>query len=70
MPLCCLDAVLVMKMDNEVAFKRSAGRRVDPMSGSEYHIEYAPPPMSIMVRSCSFLFAFNWEVTPYFTGTH
>ena len=41
-----LDAVMVLKLDDEaLAVKRAMGRRVDPLTGRVYHLEFdAPPP--------------------------
>ena len=41
-----LDAVVVMELDDEaLAVKRALGRRVDPLTGRVYHLEFdAPPP--------------------------
>ena len=40
-----LDAVLVLEMEDEsVAVKRALGRRVDPLTGRAYHLEFDPPP--------------------------
>ena len=40
-----LDAVLVLEVpDFTVALKRALGRRLDPMTGKVYHLEFDPPP--------------------------
>ena len=41
-----LDAVMVLELDDEaLAVKRALGRRVDPLTGRVYHLEFdAPPP--------------------------
>lgn len=44
--LAGLDAVMVLELDDEaLAVKRALGRRVDPLTGKVYHLEFdAPPP--------------------------
>lgn len=44
--LAGLDAVMVLELDDEaLAVKRALGRRVDPLTGRVYHLEFdAPPP--------------------------
>ncbi|ORZ39401.1 hypothetical protein BCR44DRAFT_1426463 [Catenaria anguillulae PL171] len=43
----CFDHVILMHVENEVAFKRSTGRRADVIvNGTQYHIEYNPPAAS------------------------
>jgi adenylate kinase family enzyme len=44
-----LDAVILLDVSNETAFRRAAGRRLDPVSGIEYHLEFNPPPDNILV---------------------
>ncbi|KAA6421790.1 MAG: central pair complex 1, partial [Trebouxia sp. A1-2] len=40
-----LDAVLVLELDDEaLAVKRALGRRVDPLTGRVYHLEFDVPP--------------------------
>ena len=41
-----LDAVMVLELNDEsLAVKRALGRRVDPLTGRVYHLEFdAPPP--------------------------
>ncbi|ORX47939.1 hypothetical protein BCR36DRAFT_405248 [Piromyces finnis] len=39
-----LDLVLLLNVDNEIAFKRMTGRKVDTLTGKIYHLEYNPPP--------------------------
>ena len=40
-----LDAVIVLELDDEaLAVKRAVGRRVDPLTGRVYHIEFDAPP--------------------------
>ncbi|KAI8620173.1 hypothetical protein BC830DRAFT_1100580 [Chytriomyces sp. MP71] len=40
-----IDAVVMLDIDNETAVKRSTGRRLDPVTEIEYHLELNPPPM-------------------------
>ncbi|KAI9355938.1 hypothetical protein DFJ73DRAFT_824011 [Zopfochytrium polystomum] len=39
-----IDVLALLDVENEVAIKRAAGRRVDPITGIEYHLEFNPPP--------------------------
>ncbi|KAF5829801.1 hypothetical protein DUNSADRAFT_15464, partial [Dunaliella salina] len=40
-----LDAVIVLEVaDFTIALKRALGRRLDPMTGKVYHLEFDPPP--------------------------
>lgn len=39
-----LDRVLIAQPSDQTELKRAMGRRVDPHTGREFHIEYAPPP--------------------------
>lgn len=40
-----LDAVMVLQLeDGTVALKRALGRRVDPLTGRVYHLDFDPPP--------------------------
>ncbi|KAI9311754.1 hypothetical protein BDR26DRAFT_1017305 [Obelidium mucronatum] len=41
-----VDAVFLLDIDNETAVKRATGRRLDPVTGIEYHLELNPPPMN------------------------
>ncbi|KAI9143629.1 hypothetical protein BKA69DRAFT_86943 [Paraphysoderma sedebokerense] len=41
-----LDAVLLLDVANEIAVKRAAGRRLDPVTGTFYHMEFDPPPLN------------------------
>eukprot|EP00899_Mesostigma_viride_P005423 jgi/Mesvir1/14882/Mv25026-RA.1 len=45
-PVAGLDLVVELKVDNseEVLLKRALGRRVDPLTGRVYHLEFDPPP--------------------------
>ena len=38
-----LDAIIVLKIDDEKIIERMTGRRVHPASGRVYHIKYNPP---------------------------
>ncbi|KAG1668074.1 hypothetical protein FOA52_010484 [Chlamydomonas sp. UWO 241] len=41
-----LDAVLVLGLTDEAAaLRRALGRRLDPQTGKEYHLEFSPPPV-------------------------
>lgn len=42
-----LDLVIMIEVSNEIAIKRSAGQRFDPIKGSKYHLEFSPPPSNI-----------------------
>jgi len=33
-----------MNIDNDIAFKRMTGRKIDTLTGKIYHLEYNPPP--------------------------
>ncbi|ORX79042.1 hypothetical protein BCR32DRAFT_294674 [Anaeromyces robustus] len=39
-----LDLVILMNVDNDIAFKRMTGRKIDTSTGKIYHLEYDPPP--------------------------
>eukprot|EP00742_Colponemidia_sp_Colp-10_P006325 GILJ01006779.1.p1 GENE.GILJ01006779.1~~GILJ01006779.1.p1 ORF type:complete len:1812 (+),score=440.28 GILJ01006779.1:171-5606(+) len=39
-----IDAILRLDVDNEELLRRASGRRKDPQTGLEYHIEDNPPP--------------------------
>ncbi|KAI9197523.1 uncharacterized protein BJ171DRAFT_427982 [Polychytrium aggregatum] len=41
-----IDAVLLLDIDNETSFKRMAGRRVDTITGDNYHLELNAPPVN------------------------
>ncbi|TPX51313.1 adenylate kinase [Synchytrium endobioticum] len=43
-PCSALDAVFLLNIDNNVAIRRAAGRRVDPVTGTIYHLEFNLPP--------------------------
>jgi adenylate kinase family enzyme len=44
-PISGLDAVFLLDVNNEVAFKRASGQLIDPISNQKYHIENNPPPV-------------------------
>ncbi|KAI8829998.1 hypothetical protein BJ741DRAFT_367645 [Chytriomyces cf. hyalinus JEL632] len=44
-PASGIDAVILLDVDNETVIKRSTGRRIDPATNIEYHLELNPPPM-------------------------
>jgi adenylate kinase family enzyme len=43
-PISGLDAVFLLDVKNEVAFKRASGQLIDPISNQKYHLENDPPP--------------------------
>ena len=43
-PPAGLDLVLRVDVSDDTARKRALGRRLDPQSGTLYHLEYDPPP--------------------------
>lgn len=44
------DAVLVLDVPDEEVVQRIAGRRVDPVTGITYHVDFKPPPPEIRDR--------------------
>jgi adenylate kinase family enzyme len=40
----CLDQVCLLNVSNELAFQRTSGRRLDPLTNKMYHLEFDPPP--------------------------
>jgi hypothetical protein len=48
-PDSLLDNVYMLNIDNSLAVKRATGRRVDPVTGKLYHLEFNPPPISELV---------------------
>lgn len=40
------DAVVVLDVPDEEVVKRISGRRIDPVTGKTYHVEFNPPPPS------------------------
>jgi hypothetical protein len=53
-PFSGIDAIILLNVENETSFKRAAGRRIDPVTNIEYHLEYNPPPTNIPVSFCFF----------------
>lgn len=45
-----LDAVIVLKVADELIIDRITGRRTDPETGRIYHLTFDPPPAEIMDR--------------------
>jgi len=45
-----LDAVVLIKVPDELIVKRITGRRSDPETGAIYHMEFSPPPADIADR--------------------
>lgn len=45
-----IDAMIVLEVSDKSLLERSAGRRVDPVTGEVYHLKYKPPPPSILAR--------------------
>ena len=48
--LADLDAVIFLDVPDEVVVKRNSGRRLDPETGTVYHLLYAPPPPRVADR--------------------
>jgi len=45
-----LDRALLLDVPDDVVLARAAGRRMDPVTGRVYHLEYEPPPSDIVHR--------------------
>jgi adenylate kinase len=45
-----IDAVIVLDVSDASLLERSAGRRVDPVTGEVYHLKFKPPPSQIVDR--------------------
>ena len=43
-PESIIDAILFLEVTNDMAIRRAVGRRVDPITGKIYHVEFNPPP--------------------------
>jgi len=41
---------LLLEVPDEVLVKRVVGRRLDPVTGKIYHVEFAPPPPEVAGR--------------------
>eukprot|EP00163_Fabomonas_tropica_P032742 TRINITY_DN8345_c0_g1_i1.p1 TRINITY_DN8345_c0_g1~~TRINITY_DN8345_c0_g1_i1.p1 ORF type:complete len:1720 (-),score=519.06 TRINITY_DN8345_c0_g1_i1:23-5182(-) len=39
-----LDAVVILDVEDDLAVRRCTGRRIDPETNTEYHLEFNPPP--------------------------
>jgi adenylate kinase len=44
------DCVLELEVPDKEVIRRIAGRRVDPVTGKTYHIEFNPPPVDVAAR--------------------
>lgn len=42
-----IDIVFMLEVDNEIAIKRAAGKKVDPVTGEKYHVEFSSPPNNV-----------------------
>lgn len=45
-----IDAVIVLDVSDKSLLERSAGRRVDPVTGEVYHLKFKPPPPQVVHR--------------------
>jgi adenylate kinase len=45
-----IDAVIVLDVSDKSLLERSAGRRVDPVTGEVYHLKFKPPPPQVVDR--------------------
>lgn len=45
-----IDAVIVLDVSDRSLLERSAGRRVDPVTGEVYHLKFRPPPPQVLDR--------------------
>ena len=45
-----LDSVIFIEVADRILLERSTGRRVDPVTGRVYHVQFAPPPVEIANR--------------------
>jgi len=44
-----IDAVILFEIPDEEVIRRLSGRRIDPKTGTVYHIEFSPPPKDVEV---------------------
>lgn len=44
------DCVLELEVPDKEVIRRIAGRRVDPVTGKTYHVEFNPPPVAVLSR--------------------
>lgn len=44
------DAMVVLEVSDAALMERSAGRRLDPVTGKIYHLKFKPPPADIVDR--------------------
>ena len=45
-----LDMILRLDLDDEMVRRRALGRRLDPETGTVYHVEFEPPPEAAVGR--------------------
>lgn len=45
-----LDAVVLVKVPDDLIVQRITGRRSDPQTGKIYHLEFQPPPADVAAR--------------------
>ena len=45
-----IDVAVYLGVSEKEVVKRLSGRRIDPVTGKTYHLEYLPPPKNIMKR--------------------
>jgi len=45
-----LDAVLLIEVPDELIVERITGRRMDPQTGTIYHLKFNPPPAEVVPR--------------------
>ncbi|HLD80188.1 MAG TPA: nucleoside monophosphate kinase [Candidatus Nanoarchaeia archaeon] len=45
-----IDLVIYLDVPEKEVIKRLSGRRIDPVTGKTYHLQYLPPPKNIMKR--------------------
>ncbi|KAF4028857.1 Adenylate kinase domain-containing protein [Phytophthora infestans] len=48
--LAAPDCVLELEVPDHEVIRRIAGRRVDPVTGKTYHVEFNPPPVEVAAR--------------------
>lgn len=53
-PQSAIDLVIMLETDNEVSFKRAAGRRMDTLNENAYHLEFEKPPVDQPVKNPAF----------------
>jgi hypothetical protein len=60
-----IDKVLLVDVTNAVAMKRAMGRRLDPVTGKMYHLEFNPPPFDQPVESEFFFWDTTLKLVPF-----